>query len=443
MSALKPAYQRTGRPIGVIHFGVGAFHRGHQAVYFDEAMRSDLGEWGIYGISPRSAQVTDALRRQKFCYTVNARSGSEQNPTVVSSIFDGALFDRDNQQLRQAVLSPELKLITITVTEKAYVAGNERESMPNRILDLLAERFRAGLTAPTLISCDNLPNNGDFLRGVLLESARIRTVDGDFMAWLESFQIPNSMVDRIVPAITGEAIDQFESEFGYRDESLISTEPFRQWVVAPHASPYDLGKLEIEVSAEVENYEQLKLRLFNGAHSTTAYFSQLVGHEYVYQAIAVLEWSAFIEKLQSELANSFTAPKSVDTAEYARTARARIGNSAVAHRSAQIAMDGSAKLPQRLFRALNTLSEGDKPREKVAFAIALWIKFLQSGLAIADPLLHELVTRAQGESAIDVVSAIMRCPGLRSPVVESEWEKIAYFVDRLAKYSPLDIARNI
>ena len=233
MSALKPAYQRTGRAIGVIHFGVGAFHRGHQAVYFDEAMRSDLGEWGIYGISPRSAQVTDALRRQKFCYTVNARSGSEQNPTVVSSIFDGALFDRDNQQLRQAVLSPELKLITITVTEKAYVAGNESESMPNRILDLLAERFRAGLTAPTLISCDNLPHNGDFLRGVLLESARIRTVDGDFMAWLESFQIPNSMVDRIVPAITGEAIDQFESECGYRDESLISTEPFRQWVVAP------------------------------------------------------------------------------------------------------------------------------------------------------------------------------------------------------------------
>jgi fructuronate reductase len=313
--------------------------------------------------------------------------------------------------------------------------------MPNRILDLLVERFRAGLTAPTLISCDNLPNNGEFLQGVLRESARLRSVDGDFMAWLESIQIPNSMVDRIVPAITGEAIDRFESDFGYRDESLISTEPFRQWVVAPHAAPYDLAQIGIEVSAEVENYEQLKLRLFNGAHSTTAYFSQLAGYEYVYQAIAIPEWSAFIEKLQSELANSFTAPKSVDTAEYACTARARIGNSAVAHRSAQIAMDGSAKLPQRLFRALNILSETDAQREKVAYAIALWIRFLQSGLAVADPLLNALVTRAQSENAIDVVSAIMHCPGLRSPVIESEWGSIAHFVEELMRHSPLEVAK--
>lgn len=443
MTAFRPAYDRAGRSVGVIHFGLGAFHRGHQAVYFDEAMRKEMGEWGIYGISPRSSQVSDSLRKQNFCYTVNARSGKEQNPTVVASIFDGGLFDRSNPQLHRAVLSPELKLITITVTEKAYVTDSTEESMPNRILDLLAERFRAGLLAPTLISCDNLANNGEFLRDVLLGSAYLRSVDEDFLSWIEGIHIPNSMVDRIVPAITSEAIDQFESEFGYRDESLISTEPFRQWVVEPYCAPYDVAALGIEVSSEVGSFEQLKLRLFNGAHSATAYFSQLEGYEYVYQAIAIPEWNSYIEKLQEQLADSFSAPRSVDTLEYSRTARARIGNSAVAHRSAQIAMDGSAKLPQRLFLALNTLSERGKPRELVSFAVALWIKFLQSGLAVADPLLDHLVARVRGESALDVVSSVMQCPGLRSPVSASEWQSIATFLDDLRVHSPLEIAKTL
>ena len=443
MTALEPAYGRAGRSVGVIHFGLGAFHRGHQAVYFDEAMRNQLGEWGIYGVSPRSSQVSGSLRKQNFCYTVNARSGKEQNPTVVASIFDGGLFERSNPELQRAVLSPELKLITVTVTEKAYVAGVESESMPNRILDLLTTRYRAGLAAPTVISCDNLPNNGEFLRNVLLDSANARSFDNDLMRWIEEIQLPNSMVDRIVPAITEEAINQFEKDFGYRDESLISTEPFRQWVVEPHPAPYDLTTLGIEVTSDVESFEQLKLRLFNGAHSATAYFSQLAGYEFVYQAMAIPEWNSYIEKLQEQLAKSFSAPSSMDVVEYSQTARARIGNSALAHRSAQIAMDGSAKLPQRLFRALNTLGEKGRPRECVSFAVALWIRFLQSGLAVADPLLDQLLARTSGESALDVLSSIMRCPGLRSPVSESEWQNIATFVDELRVHSPIEIARTL
>ena len=442
MRWVPPSYERTNRDIGVIHFGLGAFHRGHQAVYFDEALRKGVGEWGVYGISPRSAKVTDALRAQDFCYTVNARQGDKQNPEIIGSIFGGSLYSQDNFDLTKAIASPELKLITITVTEKSYVTSSDLDSMPNRLLDMLQSRFTQGLSAPTIISCDNLPSNGEYLRNVLLSSAQMRSMDLNFLEWLERLQFPNAMVDRIVPAITQEAITQFESEFGYRDESLISTEPFKQWVVAPHSGAEQLAATGIEISGEVENFETLKLRLFNGAHSTTAYFSQLSGLEYVYQAIALPEWNSFISRLQEELARSFNAPSSIDVMEYCQKARTRIGNSAVAHRSAQIAMDGSAKLPQRLFRAMNTLSEQNLKREHVAFAIALWLRFLQSGLPVTDPLSNALLESVQAVNSHQAVQRVMQTPGLQSPIFESEWKLIGDFLAKLQNHSPLDIAKN-
>lgn len=443
MNALTPDYSRAGRKIGVIHFGLGAFHRGHQAVYCDDALRSGVGEWSIYGISPRSAQVTDALRKQDFMYTVNEREGERQNPRVIGSILDGSLYDLGNAPLSQAILSPELKLITITVTEKAYQAGIQSDSMPNRLLDILQLRFSRGLAAPVLISCDNLPANGQFLRRVLLASAHQRDLDSDFQQWLTNISTPNSMVDRIVPAITPSAIEEFEREFGIRDESLISTEPFRQWVVEPHVGDRLLADIGIEISSEVEEYEALKLRLFNGAHSTTAYFSQLSGIEYVYQAIALPKWSGFITRLQEQLANSFVAPSSLDVAKYCAQARARIGNSAVAHRSAQIAMDGSAKLPQRLFHVMNTLHQAGQPRERIAFAISLWIRFLQSGLSVTDPLAEGLLDRARVEESNRAVRQVMQTPGLQGPINEEEWPVIAGYLDQVRKFGPLAVAENL
>lgn len=443
MKAQTPEYPRADRKIGVIHFGLGAFHRGHQAVYCDDALRSGVGEWSIYGISPRSARVTDALRKQDFMYTVNEREGERQNPRVIGSILDGSLYDLGNAPLSQAILSPELKLITITVTEKAYQAGIQSDSMPNRLLDILQLRFSRGLAAPVLISCDNLPANGQFLQRVLLASAHQRDLDSDFQQWLANISTPNSMVDRIVPAITPSAIEEFEREFGFCDESLISTEPFRQWVVEPHAGDRLLADIGIEISPQVEEYEALKLRLFNGAHSTTAYFSQLSGIEYVYQAIALQKWSGFIARLQEQLANSFVAPSSVDVAKYCAQARARIGNSAVAHRGAQIAMDGSAKLPQRLFLAMNALHQAGQPRERIAFAISLWIRFLQSGLSVTDPLAEGLLDRARVEESNRAVRQVMQTPGLQAPINEEEWPVIAGYLDQVQKFGPLAVAENL
>lgn len=439
-SALLSPYQRDGRSVGVIHFGLGAFHRGHQAVYFDDALRNDLGEWGIYGISPRSSQVTDLLRQQNFIYTVNARAGSKQDPKIVSSLFGGSLFDIENSELRKAATSDQLKIITITVTEKAYISGTDRDSMPNRLLDLLLLRFQAELPAPTLISCDNLPSNGAFLREKMFESAALRNLEPSFQEWLTNMATPNSMVDRIVPAITPEAIERFASEFGYRDNSLVSTEPYRQWVVAPHLSPYDLSQLDIEISSEVEQYEQLKLRLFNGAHSTTAYFSQLSNIEFVFQAMQLPAWEVFVSRLQQQIGKSFIAPTGLNVDDYSESARIRISNSAVLHRSAQIAMDGSAKLPQRLFKTLNQLARENLPRERVAFAIALWISYLRSDLPALDPLVDELVPRARVKNP---VAEVMRTPGLRDAVVESEWELVESFVRELEVEKPIEIAKRL
>lgn len=443
MNPLHPAYARQGREIGTLHFGLGAFHRGHQAVYLDQALRQGAGEWGIFGISPRSTQVSDALRSQNFCYTVNARQGRHQDPVVIGSIFDGGLYDLENNSLRSAILSSSLKLITITVTEKSYRVGTEPESMPNRLIDILKIRFENELAAPIIISCDNLPANGDYLRKVLEECSELRALNPDFRSWLRHIEIPNSMVDRIVPAITPLSIEEFERDFGYRDQSLISTEPFRQWVVAPHKGCNQLDDLGIEISSEVDNFEKLKLRLFNGVHSTTAYFSQLSGLEYVYQAIALPEWEAFISRLQIQLIGTFTAPTSIDVSEYCRSARLRIGNSAVAHRSAQIAMDGSAKLPQRLFQAMNFLQQSNSPRDLIAFAISLWIKFLQSGLPVMDPLGDELMKRARCGDSHLAVSQVMQTPGLDSPISEVDWPLIAQFLDDLGRFTPIDIAAKL
>lgn len=443
MNQLKPGYARVGRPVGVIHFGLGAFHRGHQAVYFDEALEKGSGEWGIYGISPRSTLVTDLLRKQDFCYTVNARSGGEQNPRVISSIFDGSIFDLSNAELRKAVHSPELKLITVTVTEKAYQVSNELDSMPNRLLDILHLRFVAGLSGLTIISCDNLPSNGSRLAEVLLASAERRGMTSDFRSWLSEQSFPDSMVDRIVPAITSDAVSQFERDFGYRDESLISTEPYRQWVVAPHSGSDALAELGIDVSPEIARYETLKLRLFNGAHSTTAYFSQLSGIEYVYQAMAIPEWNSFISGLQEELSASFEGPRAIEPQRYGADARARIGNSAVAHRSAQIAMDGSAKLPQRLFRAMNSLGERGLARERIAFAVALWIRFLQSANSVVDPLASELLIRARVANPADAVAGVMRTRGLLDAISEPDWPLIAGALKELSEATPLAAAMRI
>lgn len=443
MNMSELSYDRTKRNVGVIHFGVGAFHRGHQAVYFDDALREARGEWGTYGISPRSAQVSATLAQQNFRYTVNARSGDVQEPRVIGSIFGGARYDLANPQLLSAIHSSELKVITITVTEKAYVATSDPESMPNRILKMLHMRYMKNLSLPTLISCDNLPANGEYLRAVLLESARQQNLGDEFLTTLETLRLPNSMVDRIVPAITPEAIDKFEKDFGYRDESLISTEPYRQWVVAPHEGSSLLSSIRVEISSEVEKFENAKLRLFNGAHSATAYFSQLSQLEYVYEAMAIPSWESFISKLQQQISTSFDAPPSMDVSEYCATARARIGNSAVAHRSAQIAMDGSAKLPQRLFRTINDLAQRNLPRERIAFAIALWIKFLQSGLPVVDPLGADLKKRAQASDSLTAVRSIMETPNLRNPVLESEWGVIASHLQELENFTPIDVAENL
>jgi fructuronate reductase len=200
-----------------------------------------------------------------------------------------------------------------------------------------------------------------------------------------------------------------------------------------------LGELGIEVSDDVARYEKMKLRLFNGAHSSTAYFSQLSNLEYVYQAMQIPAWQGFTKELQKELSCSFTPPSGVDLAIYSDLARSRIANSAVAHRSAQIAMDGSAKLPQRLFKAINALAQENKPRDRVAFALALWIKFLASDLPIVDPLATDLRERAR---RFEPVASVMQTPGLRDPVLESEWMLIDAYLQQLKRYAPIEIVGN-
>ena len=421
-----PGYDRTAQAAGIVHIGIGAFHRAHQAFYTDDAMGAGDRDWGIIGVSLRSGDVAAQLNPQDGLYTVSARSAAGTGVRLIGAVQRVLVAADDPQAVIAAIAAPATHIVSFTVTEKGYLRG------PDGTLDLaaakgasslyrfvgagLAARHAAGLPGLTLLSCDNLAGNGAALKALMRQY--LVAEHPDLVAWFDSeCRCPATMIDRIVPATTDVDRAAVEAALGARDEGAVVTEGFSQWVIEDDfAGPRPRWQaVGAELVTDVAPYETAKLRMLNGAHSALAYIGLGKGHEFVHQAIADPAIRVVIERLmRAEAAPTIDAAPGQDLSAYADALLDRFSNPALHHRLIQIAMDGSQKIPQRWLETLAWHQAHGARCPSLEAAIAAWIAFLRSDHPIDDPLADRLRAAAAGPHAIERIFG-------NGGLVASEW----------------------
>ena len=417
-AAAKPPAAALDAEVGIVHLGLGAFHRAHQAILTQRALAVDPGPWAISGVSLRGAAVRDALRPQDCLYAVIESDGAEETASVVGILREALFAPGEAEALLARLAAPATRIVTLTVTEKGYchhpATGDLDLAHPDIRADLaggtpprstlgwlvrgLAERRAAGAGGLTVLCCDNMASNGRTLRGLVRQFAE--RVDPGLAAWTEDrVRFPSSMVDRIVPAATPASLDRAAEILGLRDEAAASTEAFAQWVIeddfAAGRPAWELAGAELV--RDVRPYQELKLRLLNGAHSAIAYLGTLAGLPFVSDVMADPALARFVERLMlEEIAPLTAAPPGFDVEAYARSLLRRFANRSVRHSTLQIAMDGSQKIPVRWLPTLREARRRGLATPRLVTSLAAWLRFLagrdEAGreLPLDDPLAARL-----------------------------------------------------
>jgi fructuronate reductase len=421
-----PGYDRSAQAAGIVHIGIGAFHRAHQAVYTDDAMNAGDRDWGIIGVSLRSGDVAAQLNPQDGLYTVSTRSVAGTDLRLIGAVQRVLVAAENPQAVIDAIAAPTTHIVSFTVTEKGYLRGpggaldlaaaQEPSSLYRFVGAGLAARHADGLPGLTLLSCDNLAGNGAVLQALMRQYlAAAHPEVGD---WFDTeCRCPATMIDRIVPATTEADRAAVEAQLGARDEGAVVTEAFSQWVIEDDfAGPRPRWEtVGAQLVADVAPYETAKLRMLNGAHSALAYIGLGRGHDYVHQAIADPAIQPVIERLmRHEAAPTIDAAPGQDLPAYASALLDRFANPALDHRLIQIAMDGSQKIPQRWLETLAWHQQRGARCPSLEAAVAAWIAFLRSDHPIDDPLVDRL------RDAAAMPDALARLFG-GSGLVASEW----------------------
>lgn len=417
----RPQYDRTAVQAGVVHFGPGAFHRAHQAAAFDALLAQDP-RWGVTGISLNSRGVAEALRPQDGLYTL-ALLDEQTEFRVIGSI--GRILTRDDPKaILGALAHPDTRLVSSTVTEKGYclgAGGTLDFSHPAIRADLdaarsgdawvpgsfigwlvrgLDARRAADLPGVTVLSCDNLSENGRKLEAAT--AALAEAIAPETARWIaQEVRFPNAMVDSITPATDDALHARVAAATGFKDAWPIQRERFTQWVIEDSFAGErpDLEIAGVTFARDVRPFEAAKLRLLNGAHSSLAYLGLSRGLETVAEAMADRDLAHFVERLMREdIAPSVKAPPGLDLSSYISDVLARFANPAIRHLLAQITWDGSKKLPYRLLDTIRDARAAARPIDRLALPIAAWLRFLdraaRSAGTIVDPLAAPLMERA-------------------------------------------------
>ncbi|MEP9401716.1 mannitol dehydrogenase family protein [Sphingomonas sp. VNH70] len=417
----RPGYDRGALTPGIVHIGPGAFHRAHQAAYVDSILRDDP-RWAISAVALNSTGVADALGPQDGLYTL-ALLGEETRYRIIGSIAELLTAHRPDALLSR-IAAPTTRLVTTTVTEKGYhLTGNGALDLdsPAIVRELdgaapstlsgwlvagLAARRAAGGGAITLLSCDNLADNGHRFRRSVRDLAAAR--DPALAGWIDDHvRFPSSMVDSITPATDDALRDTVRAATGLDDAWPIQREAFAQWVVeddfAGERPPLEAAG--VQFTRDVRGFENAKLRLLNGPHSTLAYVGLLLGHATVRDAMGDGPLRDFVARLMREdIAPSIRPPAEMDLGGYIDAVLARFANPAIAHQLAQIAWDGSQKLPYRLLDTVRDARAAGRSIDRLAVPIAAWFRFLElrkmSGEALVDPQADVLLARAGDPAAL-------------------------------------------
>jgi fructuronate reductase len=418
----KPGYDRKTVTVGIVHLGIGAFHRAHQAVFTDDGLARDPS-WGICGVSLRSAETRDALAPQDGLYTLKVQDGEGETLRVIGSVVETLVAPEAPHAVLARMTDKATRIVSLTVTEKGYchnpATGMLDENHPDILHDLknpenprsaigfiveaLARRRAAGVGAFTLLSCDNLPSNGHVLKRAVSRFAALRDPElGSFVAAVAS---PSTMIDRIVPATTDADRAAIAVALGVDDAWPVVTEPFRQWVVEDDFPPgrpawEDAGAVFVP---QVSVFETMKLRLLNGSHSTLAYLGFLAGAETVADAMALPGMQPLIEGLMSEEVSPTLPPLAgFDLAAYRSALIERFKNPALRHRTWQIAMDGSQKLPQRLLGTIRDRMRAEASCDRLVLGVAAWMIYARgldeagNVIDVRDPLAGRIAALTQG-----------------------------------------------
>jgi fructuronate reductase len=429
----RPALDPASLRCGIVHLGIGAFHRAHQAVFTQDAIEGRGGDWGVVGASLQHAAVPDALSCQDCLYTVESLGAAAQYR--VMGVIRQALFaPRDGAALLAALSSPATHAVTLTVSEKGYCLaadGSLDFSHPDIAADLAAPdaprsaigwltlalkaRRDNGAGPLTILSCDNLQSNGEKLAAAVTDLAERQ--QAGLAQWIAAnAAFPLTLVDSIVPAADAAHRARVAAALGMNDEASVQREDFAQWVIQDRfAGPLPAWcAAGAEIVPDIADYQRLKLHVLNTAHSALAYLGLPRGHIYVRQAIADPELLRFADEMMARETAPALAP--LDVAGYWRTVKARFENPMIDHRLAQIAEDGSLKLPQRLFPMLEVHARTGRDISRMAAIVRAWLDMMATAARPRDPANAWLAewARAGGDKAKALDNAALFPAAFRS-----------------------------
>jgi len=338
-----PAYSPTSAQPGVVHLGLGAFHRAHQAMVFDQLLREGDMRWGIHGVGMTQPGLVNKLRAQDGLYAVRVAGANGIEWHVPGALWQTSVATTERQNVLNVIAAPSTRWITLTVTEKGYTPA-----LAQLLIDGLRLRQAAGQAGLTIASCDNLQGNGHKLKAILHATASSQ--DAELMTWIDArCAFPCSMVDRIVPAATDEVAAAAKEALGMQDECALSTETFWEWVIEDNfVDPSDaalLSRCGVRVTSQVHSYEEAKLRMLNGSHSAMALMGAITGRAHIADCIGSDHIQEFVHRLMTQEVAPHLSRS--DWADYRDALIQRFGNPYLKHSVHQIATDSSQKIPQR------------------------------------------------------------------------------------------------
>lgn len=343
-----PAYDRTSHAPGVVHLGLGAFHRAHQAMVFDQLLAAGDTRWGIHGVGMTRPDLVNQLRAQDGLYAVRVADAQGVKWQVPGALWHSSVATTERDAVVQAIAAPATRWVTLTVTEKGYTPA-----LAQLLLDGLRLRQQSGLPGITIASCDNLQGNGHKLQALVKAAMPAKDTtpqNAALLQWLDAqCAFPCSMVDRIVPAATAEVMAAAQETLGLQDDCALSTEGFWEWVIEDRfADPTDAALLQsagVRVTGDVHSYEEAKLRMLNGSHTAMALMGAVTGRPYIANCIGEAHIRTFVHQLMGQEVAPHLSRS--DWAEYRDALIARFGNPHLKHSVHQIATDSSQKIPQR------------------------------------------------------------------------------------------------
>ena len=411
-----PAYDRTSHAPGLVHLGLGAFHRAHQAMVFDQLLSGGDTRWGIHGVGMTRPDLVNQLKAQDGLYAVRVADGQGLKWQVPGALWRTSVATTERDAVVQAIAAPSTRWITLTVTEKGYTPA-----LAQLLLDGLRLRQQAGLAGITIASCDNLQGNGHKLQALVKAAAASQ--DSEVLSWIDAHcAFPCSMVDRIVPAATPEVLAAAQESLGVKDHCALSTEDFWEWVIENRfADPADVALLQsagVRVTPDVHSYEEAKLRMLNGSHTAMALMGAVTGRPFIASCIGVPHIREFVFRLMGQEVAPHLARS--DWADYRTALIARFGNPYLKHSVHQIATDSSQKIPQRWPPSvLGQIAQG-AAFEHHALAAAVFVRYTlgvdERGQAYAlnDPQAVSLMAMgaAQRTAPEACVRALLACEDL-------------------------------